>query len=78
MSKTQLFSKLVDERERCRVERLKNRQNEIILEQVGRVTADLGPSGGRLASALLCSRSRGAAWWAACRAKQGYGVLRLC
>ncbi len=36
MSKTQLFSKLVDERERCRVERLKNRQNEIILEQVGR------------------------------------------
>ncbi len=35
MSKTQLFSKLVDERERCRVERLKNRQNEIILEQVG-------------------------------------------
>ena len=35
MSKTQLFSKLVDEREKCRVERLKNRQNEIILEQVG-------------------------------------------
>lgn len=34
MSKTQLFSKLVDEREKCRVERLKNRQNEIILEQV--------------------------------------------
>lgn len=34
MSRTQLFSKLVDEREKCRVERLKNRQNEIILEQV--------------------------------------------
>ena len=35
MSRTQLFSKLVDEREKCRVERLKNRQNDIILEQVG-------------------------------------------
>ena len=34
MSRTQLFSKLVDEREKCRVERLKSRQNEIILEQV--------------------------------------------
>jgi len=45
MSKTQLFSKLVDERERCRVERLKNRQNEIILEQVGRATPTLLSAG---------------------------------
>jgi len=40
MSKTQLFSKLVDERERCRVERLK-----IILEQVGRATPTLLSAG---------------------------------